>query len=116
MEENLVFVVLGLSAVLIVLTVLLFRPFANKQSAPTISKKAKMGNRKGNAKAKETFYKDDNEKVPDEEEEAWQDDNLFSLKEGKERGVYMGDQEVEEDDEEDNEEDDEKYENWDKYY
>ena len=107
MEENLVSIVLGLGAFFIALCVIVFRSVGKKKKLPAKGKNARKGNGKDKAKAKQAFYQDSNEKVPDEEGEIWQDDDLFSLKDGKELGFYKGDKETEKDDEE--------YESWDKY-
>ena len=106
-EENLVSIVLGLGAGFIALAVFMFRSFAIKKTPSNKGKKAGKGKHKGKARAKEAFYQDGNKKVPDVEGEVLQDDDLFSLKDGKEQGVYMESEEVEKDDGE--------YESWDKY-
>ena len=77
-----------------------------RRLGPKISVKGKAGRKGGNG-SNDPYYRNRNEKVPDEKGEVWQDDDLYSLKEGKEKGVYKGDKEEVKDDGE--------YESWDKY-
>ena len=64
------------------------------------AKKAKMNG------GKETFYKDGKEQYVDRDGGEWEDDELYSMKEGK-AGVYKGNEKEEKDDG--------KRESWDNY-
>lgn len=72
------YIVLGLGAVFVILLAVVIRMFV-KDQAP-----------KGNAGAKEIYFQDGKEMIPQEDGEVWRDDGLYNLKEGKEQGPYMG--------------------------
>ena len=80
------YIVLGLGAVFVILLVVVIWMFV-KDKTP-----------KGKAGAKEIYFQDGKETIPNEDGEVWQDDGLFSLKEGKDQGPHMEDKKAKKDD------------------
>lgn len=80
------YIVLGLGALFVILLAVVIWMFV-KDKAP-----------KGKAGAKEIYFQDGKETIPNEDGEVWQDDGLYGLKEGKEQAAYLGDKKAKKDD------------------